>query len=219
MNKFLLAGVAAVGLAIGAASANAAPLLQLNGGTPFMTPPNGGDGITGNQIIPNTPGYVGGQLVALSSVTLTFTFLGFEASWLDNFYVGGVQVFQNKTSTVGATYEVTVGPGAIDFGFLTNVNLQDGFPQRFVSNLNPPPNVDEDVDIWTGRCDKSGATTASEGESFCFSPDDGGAGPNDNHDDLVVSVSAVPAVPEPGTLAVFGAALAGLGLLRRRRSA
>jgi hypothetical protein len=219
MNKFLLAGVAAVGLALSAASASAAPLLQINGGTPFVTPPNGGDGITGNQIIPNTPGYVGGQIVALSSVTLTFTFIGYEASWLDNFYVNGTQVFQNKTSTPGATYQVTVDAGAIDFGFLTNVNLQDGFGQTYVSNLNPPPNVDKDVDIWTGACDKSNATSFAENETICISPDDGGAGPNDNHDDLVVSVSAVPAVPEPGTLAVFGAALAGLGLLRRRRQA
>ena len=96
-----------------------------------MTPPNGGDGITGNQIIPNTPGYVGGQIVALTTVTLTFTFVGYEASWLDNFYVGGVQVFQNKTTAVGATYEVTVGPGAIDFaGTSLGQKLQKNSVQR-----------------------------------------------------------------------------------------
>jgi hypothetical protein len=213
MNKIVLAGAAIAGLALGAVSANAAPLLQVNGGSAYVTPPSGGDGITGNQIIPNTPGVVGGQMVALSAVTLTFTFIGYEASWVDNFLVNGVQVFQNTTSTVGDTYVVTVGAGVLDFGFDTNVN-GGGVS---VSNLNPPPNSSDFVDMFYGRCDKSGASTADVGQSFCISPDDGGLGPDDNHDDLVVKVSAVPAVPEPASIAIFGAAIAGLGLLRRRR--
>lgn len=215
MNKILLAGLTAVGLASGAIAAHAAPLLQVNGGSAYVTPPSGGDGITGNQIIPNTPGVVGGQMVALTDVTLTFTFLGYEAAWVDNFLVNGVQVFQNTTSSVGDTYIVTVSAGVIDFGFDTKVNGGGSS----VSNLNPPPNLADFVDMFYGRCDKSGASTADAGQSFCISPDDGGAGPDDNHDDLVVKVSAVPAVPEPASIAVFGAALAGLGLLRRRRSA
>jgi hypothetical protein len=215
MNKLVLAGAAIAGLALGAVSPNAAPLLQVNGGSAYVTPPSGGDGITGNQIIPNTPGVVGGQMVALSAVTLTFTFIGYEASWVDNFLVNGVQVFQNSTSAVGDTYVVTVGAGVLDFGFDTNVN-GGGVS---VSNLNPPPNSSDFVDMFYGRCDKSGASTADVGQSFCISPDDGGLGPDDNHDDLVVKVSAVPAVPEPASIAIFGAAIAGLGLLRRRRSA
>lgn len=212
MNRFLIAGLTAGALTLSAFSANAA-LLQVNGGTAYVTPPNGGDGITGNQIIPNTPGVIGGQMVALSDVTLTFTFVGFEAQWIDNFLVNGVQVFQNQTATIGDTYVVNVAAGVIDFGFDTNV----GNGGESVSNLNPPPARDDFVDMFYGRCDKSGASTADVGQSFCMSPDDGGLGPDDNHDDLVVKVSAVPAVPEPASLAIFGAALAGFGLLRRRR--
>jgi hypothetical protein len=50
--------------------------------------------------------------------------------------------------------------------------------------------------------------------------DDSGAGPDDNHDDMIIRAVFTPAtsVPEPGTLAPFGLGLLGIGLARRKKA-
>jgi hypothetical protein len=48
--------------------------------------------------------------------------------------------------------------------------------------------------------------------------DDSGAGPDDNHDDMLVRAIFRPrSVSEPGTLALVGLGLIGLGFARRLR--
>ncbi len=47
--------------------------------------------------------------------------------------------------------------------------------------------------------------------------DDGGGGSDNDHDDMIMRLTITQA-PEPGTLAVLGATLAGLGFARRRKA-
>jgi hypothetical protein len=65
------------------------------------------------------------------------------------------------------------------------------------------------------------ASTDSLGRYY-FGYDDNGAGPDDNHDDMIVSMEFVPSsggpnVPEPATLSIWGLGLGIAGLVRLRR--
>jgi PEP-CTERM motif len=57
------------------------------------------------------------------------------------------------------------------------------------------------------------------GNSVWLFWDDSGAGPDDNHDDMLIRAVLSPStpVPEPGTLALFGLGLLGMGLARRKK--
>ena len=172
-------------------------------------------------------GYYGSTIRLASKTAITFTFLGFEAGCDNEFLLdangnGSFElIFSNKSrgaadangkakTAVGDTYTVELDPanftaGIIPFIFKADVNGAKGF----VANGGANNGV---VNFFTSH---DGNAAALSGPSLVLFFDDGGAGADNDYDDMGVRVAA--AVPEPATIAVVGIGLLTLGWVGRRR--
>ncbi len=195
--KFALAGVIAGAASMAAPTVQAASFTFTGGsfgalpGNFDPSPSVPGLGVGGNVLLNGALGLTGRGNV-------TFTYLGTEAGYDNQFLAGGTTLFDNKAGS-NPVAEKLFGPGLMDFAFRT------ADPLQLIQNGSS-----------SGSYGSIALFKLSEKSVYALFND--GSTSDQDYDDMAVRMDVAP-VPLPAAAWMLMMGLGGLGLVKRRSGA
>jgi hypothetical protein len=164
----------------------------------------------------------GSSISLTAPALLEFTYMGSESGFRDNFTATslGGPIFKQENSTGldnqwvggGPGGGVLIGSGAFNagslFGLLTFNSLDAGALAAGIGSAG--------FGIFIPSAQSGGPLNPYSTNVFYIGYDDQATRPDDNHDDILIRVRVLAAVPEPATWAMMLLGFAGIGFAVRR---
>ncbi len=157
---------------------------------------------------------LGASLGVDSAGSISYYYYGKEAGYQNVFLTGNYAFSTGFTPTTQSYFNNPVKIGSLDVGS----GLLDFAFCAFSSPLFFHGCVTNDQNDDLGWNSFQSIAYSVAGNTAWLFWDDSGAGPDDNHDDMLIKAVFTPkAVPEPATLGLFGLGMLGAWFATRRR--